>query len=72
MGYFLDIKNINTMDNLKTSEIQQRFLNTRDLKIQEFHILQLKIIIKALKDDSFDIDNYSNKLYKEYYKKWKN
>jgi len=75
IGYILDVYNVNTMDNIKTNEIQQRFLNTRDLKIQEFQIIQLKILTEVLKRNkegfNTDFNEISNKFYQEYYKKWK-
>ena len=71
IGYYLDIRNIKTMDSLKSIEMAQRFLNTGDMKNQEFHIMLTTILVKALKEGK---DFNPNKLleeYEEYKKKWK-
>lgn len=74
IGYFMDVYNVNTIDMIKTNEIQHRYLNTRDMKIQEFQILQLKILSKIIKNNkdgfNIDFDEISKKYYKEYYDKW--
>ena len=57
IGYYMDIKNINTMDRLKSNEMANRFLNTGDVKSQEFQLLLFTTLIEALKNEGdFDPD----------------
>lgn len=70
IGYYLDIRNINTMDTLKSNEMANRFLNTGDMKNQEFQLLLFTTLIEAIKTgDDFDEDVLFEK-YLEYKKKW--
>jgi len=71
VGYYLDVRNINSMDSLKSNEMAHRFLNTGDLKSQEFQLMQTKIIIEAIiKGKQFDVNKLKSK-YEEYVNKWK-
>jgi len=74
IGYFMDIFNINTMDNLKSNEVGNRYLTTSDLKSQEFQLLQTEIILEALKavqeNDQLDPKDLLRK-YDLYFRKWK-
>jgi len=74
IGYFMDIFNINTMDNLKSNEVGNRYLTTSDLKSQEFQLLQTEIILEALKavqeNDQLDPKDLLKK-YDLYFRKWK-
>ncbi len=71
IGYYLDVRNIKTMDSLKSIEMTQRFLNTNDMKNQEFHIMLTTVLIEALKDGKdFNPETLLEK-YDEYRKKWK-
>ncbi|NVM18085.1 MAG: hypothetical protein HWN80_10235 [Candidatus Lokiarchaeota archaeon] len=74
IGYFMDIYNINTMDTLKANEIGHRYLNTSDLKSQEFQLLQTEIVLEALKaiQDNRQLDPKDLlKKYDLYFRKWK-
>jgi len=70
----MDIFNINTMDNLKSNEVGNRYLTTSDLKSQEFQLLQTEIILEALKavqeNDQLDPKDLLKK-YDLYFRKWK-
>jgi len=70
----MDIFNINTMDNLKSNEVGNRYLTTSDLKSQEFQLLQTEIILEALKavqeNDQLDPKDLLRK-YDLYFRKWK-
>jgi len=73
VGYYMDIKNVTTQDVLKTNEISHRFLLTSDSKTQEFQILLVKSILKALQDvkDNKNINfDYLMEEYKKYQKRW--
>ncbi|TFF89873.1 MAG: hypothetical protein EU548_05895 [Promethearchaeota archaeon] len=71
IGYYLDIKNVNTIDQLKSNEMTHRFLNTSDIKSQEFQLLITEMLIRALqKGETFDSSVLREK-YEEYKKKWK-
>jgi len=72
IGYYLDIKNVNTIDQLKSNEMTHRFLNTSDVKNQEFQLLITEMLIRALqkKDETFDTSILRER-YEEYKKKWK-
>jgi len=74
IGYFMDIYNINTMDKLKANEIGNRYLNTSDMKGQEFQLLQTEIVLEALKaiqeERQLDPKDLLKK-YDLYYRKWK-
>jgi len=74
LGYFLDRHNINSLDTLKSNEMAHRFLNTGDLKNQEFQMLQTKLLIEALnslKDGKkIEFPEIEEK-YNKYVKKWK-
>lgn len=59
------------MDFLKLIEMTQRFLNTSDMKNQEFHIMLTGALIEVLKEDKdFNPETLLVK-YDEYRKKWK-
>ncbi|KKM97559.1 hypothetical protein LCGC14_1166820 [marine sediment metagenome] len=71
IGYYLDIRNVRSIDSLKSIEMTQRFLNKGDLKSQEFQIMQTAIIIEAIrKGKDFDPKILWER-YEEYKKKWK-
>jgi len=74
LGYFLDRHNINSLDTLKSNEMAHRFLNTGDIKNQEFQLLQTKILLEALnslKDDKKIEFTEIEEKYNTYVKKWK-
>lgn len=74
IGWFMDTKNINTMDSIKSIEMTHRFLNTGDLKTQEFQLLQTEILLSALKSlkEGKDIDTQQLQTkYNQYISKWK-
>ncbi len=74
IGYYLDTHNINSMDSLKSNEMVHRFLNTGDLKTQEFQLLQTEILIGALQSiqqgKDYDFQTIRQK-YEAYFLKWK-
>jgi hypothetical protein len=73
IGYYLDIKNITTMDQMKSVEMSQRFLNIANIKTQEFDLLQTEIILKGLESlrEGKPVDFSELKTrYEEYRKKW--
>ncbi len=71
IGYYLDIRNINSMDSLKSNEMTHRFLNTGDLKNQEFQMMQTAILVEAItKGKEFDPAVILER-YNEYRNKWK-
>jgi hypothetical protein len=74
IGYFMDVYNINTMDNLKANEITHRYLTTSDVKNQEFQLLQTEIMLDAIKafqdGEKLDPKELLTK-YDLYFKKWK-
>ena len=71
IGYYLDIRDIKSIDSLKSIEMTQRFLNKGDLKNQEFLIMQTQILIEAIsKGKEFDPEVIWER-YEEYKKKWK-
>ena len=74
VGYYLDRHNINSIDTLKSNERAHRFLNTGDLKNQEFQMLQTRILLEALnslKDGKKVEFTEIEKKYNIYVKKWK-
>ncbi|MGQ4874205.1 MAG: hypothetical protein ACP6IY_09055 [Promethearchaeia archaeon] len=73
IGYYLDVKNIMTMDQLKANEVQQRFLNTANIKTQEFELIMTQVLleaIQALKEKKPFDPSLLYKKYEEYKKKW--
>ena len=74
IGYYMDKFNINTMDSMKSIEMTHRFINTGDLKSQEFQLLQTQIVLKALQamkeGKDFNVAELEQK-YQEYLNKWK-
>ena len=74
IGYFMDKKNINTMDTMKSNEMAHRFLLKSDVKSQEFQLMQTKLLMTALKslkdENTVDLDSIEKK-YDEYRSKWK-
>lgn len=73
IGYYLDVKNVLSIDTLKTNEINQRFLNTTDIKTQEFQIINTITLLKGLKQLNTDGNININTLleeFREYYDKW--
>jgi len=71
IGYYLDVRNINSMDSLKSNEMTHRFLNTGDLKSQDFQMMQTSILVEAItKGKEFDPIIILER-YKEYRNKWK-
>ena len=71
IGYYLDIRNIKTMDSLKSIEMTQRFLNTSDIKNQEFHLMLTSVLITAIKQGKEIDPEILLEKYEEYKKKWK-
>jgi hypothetical protein len=74
IGYILDKHNINTMDSLKSIEMQHRFLNTGDIKAQEFQLMQTQLLLQAIQSmkEGKDVDfSLVKSKYDEYIKKWK-
>lgn len=71
IGYYLDVRNINSMDSLKSNEMTHRFLNTGDLKNQDFQMMQTSILVEAItKGKEFD-PNIILERYREYRSKWR-
>ena len=72
--YYLDRYNINSKDALKTNEMVHRFLNTSDLKTQEFQLLQTRILLAALHawshGDEFNAEVALEQAYEQYRQKW--
>ena len=61
------------MDQMKSVEMSQRFLNIANLKTQEFDLLQTEIILKGLESlrEGKPVDFSELKTrYEEYRKKW--
>ena len=75
IGFYLDKYDIKTEDALKSNEMINRFLNTGDIKTQEFQLLQTKIILKALsawtRGEEFNADQKLKASYDQYWEKWK-
>jgi len=70
IGYYLDIRNIKSIDSLKSIEMTHRFLNKGDIKTQEFQIMQTMILIEAIqKGKDFNPDIIWER-YNEYKKRW--
>lgn len=73
IGYYLDIKNINSMDQLKSIEMSQRYLNTGNIKTQEFDLMMTEVLLEGIKaiqeGKPFDTSLLHQK-YSEYKKKW--
>ncbi|OLS15629.1 MAG: hypothetical protein RBG13Loki_0728 [Promethearchaeota archaeon CR_4] len=74
IGYYLDVHNITAEDSLKSIEMSNRFLNTGDVKAQEFQLLQTEILLEALQsiqsNHTLDL-NLLRQKYEAYVKKWK-
>lgn len=73
IGYYMDVKNIITQDYSKTNEMAYRFLVTSDIKLQEFQLLLIKVVLKSLQDiqDNKPINmDYLAEEYKKYQKNW--
>lgn len=71
IGYYLDIKNVNTIDRLKSNEMTHRFLNTSDIKNQEFQLMITEVLLSAIsKGESFDPESL-REVYQDYKDKWK-
>ncbi|MHA1147107.1 MAG: hypothetical protein ACTSR8_02570 [Promethearchaeota archaeon] len=73
IGYYLDIKNINSMDQLKSNEMSQRYLNTGNIKNQEFELMMTEVLLEGIKaiqkGEPFDTNTLQQR-YSEYKKKW--
>ncbi len=73
IGYFMDKHDITAEDSLKSNEMANRFLNTGDIKMQEFQLLQTNILLEALKtlqqNQTINLGELQKK-YEEYAKKW--
>lgn len=73
MGYLLDVRNINTMDNIEAVDRLHRFINMADLKTQEFNRLQTETLLEALyamqNKEPINVKLLEEK-YKKYLKKW--
>jgi hypothetical protein len=75
IGYYLDVRNINSIDTLKSNEMAHRFLNKGDIKNQEFQMMQTTILVEAIinaikKGKGFDPNTIWQR-YEEYRSKWK-
>jgi hypothetical protein len=74
VGLYMDTHGIIAQDSLKTAEMANRFLNTGDVKAQEFQLLQTEILLEALQalQDKRSIDATAlRQKYETYLKKWK-
>ncbi len=74
LGYYMDKHNIIAQDSLKTADMANRYLNTGDVKAQEFQLLQTEILLDALTalQDKRPIDaGVLRQKYETYMKKWK-
>ncbi len=74
LGYYMDKHNIIAQDSLKTADMANRYLNTGDVKAQEFQLLQTEILLEALQaiQDKHPIDIVAlRQKYETYMKKWK-
>ena len=74
IGLYLDKYNITSEDALKSNEMINRFLNTGDIKNQEFQLLQTTILLQALsarsREDEFDPEKELEDAYQQYLEKW--
>ncbi len=74
IGLYLDKYNITSEDALKSNEMINRFLNTGDIKNQEFQLLQTTILLQALsarsREDEFDAEKELEDAYRQYLEKW--
>ncbi len=74
LGFYMDKHNIIAQDSLKTADMANRFLNTGDVKAQEFQLLQTEILLEALQalQDKRPIDAAAlRQKYETYMQKWK-
>ncbi len=74
LGFYMDTHNIIAQDSLKTADMANRYLNTGDVKAQEFQLLQTEILLDALQalQDKRPIDAaVLRQKYETYIKKWK-
>ncbi len=74
VGFYMDKHDIITQDSLKTADMANRFLNTGDVKAQEFQLLQTEILLDALQalQDKRPIDAAAlRQKYETYIQKWK-
>ncbi len=74
LGYYMDKHNIIAQDSLKTADMASRYLNTGDVKAQEFQLLQTEILLDALQalQDKHPIDASAlRQKYENYVQKWK-
>ena len=73
IGYYLDKKNINSMDQLKSNEMSQRYLNTGNIKSQEFELMMTEVLLEGFKavqkGEAFDTSILRQR-YSEYKRKW--
>ena len=74
IGLYLDKYNITSEDALKSNEMINRYLNTGDIKNQEFQLLQTTILLQSLKawsrKDEFDAEKELEDAYHQYLDKW--
>lgn len=74
IGLYLDKYNITSEDALKSNEMINRFLNTGDIKNQEFQLLQTSILLQALnawsRKEEFDAEKDLEDSYHQYLEKW--
>jgi len=74
VGYYMDKKDITAEDAVKCNEMLNRYINTADIKAQEFQMFQFQALIESLKSlqDKKPIDAESlTKRYEEYMKRWR-
>ena len=55
---------------LKTNELGQRYLNTSDKKLQEFHLIRTKCNMLKKEDPKFESIKYIDEEYEKYCIKW--
>lgn len=70
IGYMLDKLNISALDYRKTAEISGRFLNTLDEKNYDMRMIQTEIIVRAIRDEKFDVSKFSEEKRREFHDKW--
>ncbi len=74
VGLYMDTHNIIAQDSLKTADMASRFLNTGDVKAQEFQLLQTEILLEALQalQDKRQVDATAlRQKYENYVQKWR-
>ena len=74
IGFYLNKYTITSEDALKSNEMINRYLNTGDIKNQEFQLLQTTLLLQALnarsREDEFDAEKELEDAYRQYLEKW--